>query len=197
MQMDVSLIGLENVDWMARNHVAIARNALNITLKSLRTLSGDVVVERYNIGVNKVKSSSNIRVDQARGSSLVGRMVATAAPIPLIDFKAKQTDLGIEVVIKKGGQTFDYPHMFIAQMPSGHRGVFLRKGEPRRMKSGMYVGRTRQPIKEQFAKGTVASFMSSTDVWSKLEIFAKERITVEIKKEYDKFIHGVGRYSIS
>ena len=51
--------------------------------------------------------------------------------LPLITFSARQNKAGVSYKIEKAGGRTTAPHTFIQTMPSGHEGVFVRKGKSR------------------------------------------------------------------
>jgi len=69
-------------------------------------------------------------------------------------FGARQTRQGATYAIRRGqrkkiaGSFLETRLGTPVVMPSGHRGVFVRKGDPRVMKRGRFAGQVRQPIVE-------------------------------------------------
>jgi len=108
---------------------AIAR-ALKRTGVSARLAMSTAIVEDTGLPAKRVKDE--IKIAQSAGAvqlQIAGRR------LPLVDFKAKGPEpsrgRGRGVSWKlRGGRGRD-PHAFIATMPSGHRGVFRRRGTSR------------------------------------------------------------------
>ncbi len=103
---------------------AIVR-ALNKTAAQARTGASRAVRDSgYNIKASAIKRSFTI--ERATPSRLAVTLRATGAPVPLINYGATQTKKGVSVRVKNGRKTLR--HAFIATMPNGHRGVFVREG---------------------------------------------------------------------
>ena len=89
------------------------------------------------------------------GASGVALVVEHEPRIPLIDFKAKGPEpsrgkgRGVTWSNPGGGRNND-PHAFIATMPGGHRGVFVRKGGATSQRGKAGKGWTTLPIRELF-----------------------------------------------
>lgn len=63
----------------------------------------------------------------ANSGRLTASLSAKGFPIPLINYGAKQSGSGVSVDILNGRKVI--PGAFIATMPSGHTGVFIRVGK--------------------------------------------------------------------
>jgi hypothetical protein len=112
--------------------VAVAR-ALNRSIGSGRTIMAREMAGDMGLQVGVVKDA--IKQKDATPSRLEAKLATSLKRIPLIDFKAKGPEpsrgKGRGVGYRIGGQTKRLDHAFIATMRSGHRGVFLRKGDRR------------------------------------------------------------------
>lgn len=111
---------------------AIAR-ALNRAGESgvtagVRAVSQDTGIKQGDL---KGTSKRNQRIWSRRATpgDLVMTVYADVARIPLYDFQARQTKRG--ATAKLGPSRKLYPHRFIATMPSGHPGVWMREGKRR------------------------------------------------------------------
>lgn len=88
--------------------------------------------------------SGRIFLNQANRRQMRASLWTGLNPIRAIDAgKARQTRTGVRV------GRHQFPGAFLATMPEGHEGVFLREGAKRPMSKGRYVGKMRQPIVEQ------------------------------------------------
>ena len=113
----------------------------------------------YGIKIGDIKAA--IAINQARANSLVAVVKATGRPIGLIKYGARQTKSGVTVAVKKGRKAI--PHAFIATMPNGHKGVFIRTGNTHKKvnKSGKTYWSGLQ-IKELFGPSVPSAFINQT-----------------------------------
>jgi hypothetical protein len=102
--------------------------ALNRTADGLKTDAGRKIRERYSVTLKALSPAFSIR--RATTADLVARVSASGRPLPLIGFAARQNKRGVSVAVRKGSRK-TLAHAFIARMPSGHVGVFMRRGKAR------------------------------------------------------------------
>jgi len=76
--------------------------------------------------------------------------------IPLIKFSARQVRRGVSYGMRRSEGRQTIPGAFVATMPSGHVGVFKRRGK------------VRKPIKERFGPSPMAVFDRTPGLWSKM-----------------------------
>jgi len=143
------------------NHATV-RKALGYTLGQLgKKVSGrskKSIREDYNIKLKDMKGM--IKTLPMRGGVLSVIIRATGGKIPLINFIAKQKAAGVSVKVKRQSAGTVIPHTFIAEMRSGHIGIFERTIE-----GGKRVPRL--PIKE--LKGpSIPTLFVSRKVMSKI-----------------------------
>lgn len=107
--------------------------ALNRTATTARAQMARLISQDLGIPVNQVRDQ--LVIAEARPDFLISKVIATGKRIPLIDLKAKGPEpsrgRGRGVTYKLRGNTTRIPNAFIAQMRSGHRGVFKRVGRGR------------------------------------------------------------------
>lgn len=102
--------------------IAVVR-ALNRTADQVRTQASRAVRDAgYNLKAATIKA--NIKIKRATAGNLRATVVASGRPIPLIQYGARQTGKGVTVNVQKGRKLI--AGAFIATMPSGHKGVFVR-----------------------------------------------------------------------
>jgi hypothetical protein len=121
--------------------------AINKTLPSVRTSIKNIVATELLLPKNEILHT--MKVIKATRSNLSGRIYVHRKKISLMRFKPVQTPTGVEVRMRASGTTV-IPHAFIATMPSGHQGVFVRAQNGRRevrVKDGKKYT-TQLPIKE-------------------------------------------------
>jgi hypothetical protein len=131
--------------------------ALNKTADQVKVqASREIRAAGYGLPAAKIKKA--IAIDRAGASTLVATVRATGRPIGLINYGARQTKAGVSVQVKNGRRIIN--GAFIATMPSGHKGVFYRKGAKHKK-----VGTGRSawhglPIDELFGPAIPSAFMN-------------------------------------
>ena len=106
------------------------QDALRISLNKMAEQSKvaaarEVVKAGYKLKVSTIKAG--IRIERASAGNLKATLVATGKPIPLIAYGAKwggPKSAGVRVNVKTAGKMIN--GAFIATMPNGKKGVFVR-----------------------------------------------------------------------
>lgn len=99
--------------------------ALNRTATTVRAEAArDIHLEYDGLKISDIKDKIAIR----QATRITQRVVISVSgrPIPIIQFDARQTRLGVTVKVKGARKLLR--GAFIATMPSGHQGVFYRRG---------------------------------------------------------------------
>lgn len=160
----------------AKNTLAIeasAVRALNRAAVSTRAAASQEIRKVYNLKAAVIKRQ--IRISRASKARLFAELVATGRRIPLYDFAARQTRAGVTARVLRQRQLFR--HTFIATMPTGHVGVFVRQG-PKRL-----------PIRE--LKGiSIPKAMVQKKIMDVLKRTALERFKIEFERDL-KFRGGL------
>lgn len=104
--------------------IALLR-ALKRGTKAAKTKATSVVSKDMGLKASDVRN--RIRVKEPTGQTLTGELRASLKRIPLIKFGASSSRRGV----KSRGTSGRIPRAFIATMPSGHEGVYERKGTAR------------------------------------------------------------------
>ncbi len=124
MNIDVKVTGVENTIQVLS---PLRQSRVMLSILSKAATAGKKKIteklnERYTITKQKVL---NIKTNPARGYNFTAEIRIPGQRLPLIDFKAKQNDIGTSVEILKG-QRKTLTHSFVQTMKSGHKGVFER-----------------------------------------------------------------------
>lgn len=123
-------------------------NALNKVAAQVKTAASRAMRDAgYNLKVSDIKKA--MTVYRATAGSLTAKVVSSGRPVPLIKYGARQTGKGVSVDVLHGRKLI--AGAFIATMPSGHTGVYVRMGN--RHKRVMKAGKpawSALPIKELF-----------------------------------------------
>ena len=138
---------------------AAANSALNKTATQTRTqvvrdLKGEM---GKATGLSTSGFRKAITLKKSTRRTLLARLIATGKPLPLISFGARQGARGVHAAA--WGKRKLYRHTFIATMPGGHKGVFSRVGNRRKMQKGRYTGQRRQPIQEKWGPSIPGVFL--------------------------------------
>jgi Prophage minor tail protein Z (GPZ) len=98
--------------------------ALNKTLDQATVqLARQVRDVGYGLKVSDIKKA--LRKVRASTGNMRATIKASGKPLPLINYSARQTSKGVSVNVLNGRKVI--ASAFIATMPSGHRGVFVRE----------------------------------------------------------------------
>ena len=101
--------------------------AINRALASGRTVMVREMARDLKMRAGDIREAMPIQ--EASLGRPAGRFGASPKRIPLIKFNARQTQRGVTADTGQGRKV--YPGAFIARMPTGHVGVFARKGRKR------------------------------------------------------------------
>ncbi len=143
----------------------------------------------YKVRVRTIKQG--LSISRAAPSKLRAAVIARGRPIPLVEFSARQTSRGVSVSVLHGRKTI--AGAFIAVMPNGHRGVFVR-GEGARHKKMTTRGKPSWhalEIRELFGP-SVPDGMANTQVQEALQAFVAEKFPVLLARHH-KWLASRGR----
>lgn len=113
--------------------------------------SKEIRAAGYNMKAAAIKH--RITIKRATKGDAVVVIKCSGRPIPLIEFSARETSAGVSVSVKQGRKLIK--GAFIATMPTGHKGVFVRVGNQHKKVNGQWHG---LPIKELFGPSIPAAF---------------------------------------
>lgn len=160
------------------NQIALAAaRALNRAATSTRAEAARRIRDTYNIKVGVARDQ--MRIARANRNRLVAEIVVSGRPIPLLEFAARAVNPwnvkgrkrrpggGVSVQIKAGSRKLRRG-AFIAQMKTGHRGVFERKAGGR--------------IRELFSL-SLPSMFTQKQIREAVERVALERFGIELQRE--------------
>lgn len=155
---------------------AIVR-ALNNTAGSAKiAASRDIRAAGYNITAKVVKQALDVR--RATAADLQAIVTATGKAMPRIAFGARQTAAGVSYSIK-GGRKIK-KGAFIALMKSGHKGVFVRKGDTQIGKRGKAI--LSRKLVELWGP-SIPTVLMNTVVRKRLEDALRERFPKELERQ--------------
>ncbi len=126
--------------------------ALNkIAAQAKVAASKEIRAAGYNMKAAAIKQK--ITIKRASSGNAVVVIKCSGRPIPLIAFSARENSTGVSVSVKHGRKLIK--GAFIATMPSGHQGVYVRVGNQHKKINGKWHG---LPIKELFGPSVPAAF---------------------------------------
>lgn len=157
-------------------------NAINRGISRVKTGAIKRVKEIYTVQSSAFNEATRIRVNKASTGNLVGFVSFAGYKIPLYKFKVTPTAPGVRkqvraAVMKGGGTPFE--DAFIAQMRSGHIGVFERETEKR------------FPIEEKMGL-SAAQMVGNEKVIETLEEEAQQLVNQRLEHEIDRLLSGYG-----
>lgn len=168
-----------------KTSIALLRSLTSGT-RSAHTLAGRLVAKDMGIKVGDAKES--VRVNLPTGARLEGQIAGGLKRIPLIKFGARGPEpsrgRGRGVTYRGKGGTKRLPHAFIATMPSGHRGVYMRT-TTRAVRRGPPPMRSALPIRQLFGP-SIGRVLDR----NKKEILARgeEQTTKEFNRQINRIL---------
>lgn len=159
--------------------------ALRKTASNAKTETSRAIRDEYKISSRVVGKS--ITVHTVYGQTPKAEITVKGRPLPMYAFKPKQTKVGVRVRIK--GKFIVVPHAFIANMRSGHVGVFARGGYKGITADAGSFGRfkfskSRLPINELYTFSLPQGFNNKV-VMSRVIVRFQARYPVNLAHEYE------------
>lgn len=130
------------VDANMRPLQAFGKKVPRAVKAALRKAGSTALRDMRSDASKRVRKRKKIRAKYVRGALVLGRpkggnidrwewrVDVRADPVPLIAYPHRQTKKGISVEVNRGKRTL-IKGAFLATMKSGHRGIFIRRGEAR------------------------------------------------------------------
>ena len=156
-------------------------SAINKTMKTVRSRVATEAAEQLKIKKGVVMKRLFLR--GAQRTRLESTLSLFGAKVPLASFGARSVNVrgasgkkrkGVTVVVRGVRQRVDGG--FLATMPNGKVGVFMRKGEDR------------LPIKELFSNDLKAMLTAGTGFLSSIQGFARETLKKNYIREKQYFL---------
>jgi roadblock/LC7 domain-containing protein len=166
------------------------RAALNRTAQQVKVYASKQIRAGYNIkkkdvdgaiGISTAKTDLVAKVYGKKYSNVTGFSKKRNA-IPLIYFNARQTLKGVRFKVRKRMQTT--PGSFIATMPSGHKGVFVRRKDA----DWNPVTKSTLKIKELSGPSVFNLFKSDTRM-KEMRSYANERFPIVYKQQLNFYMN--------
>ncbi len=176
-------------------------NAMNRGLSKVKIGASKKVREVYTVQASAINEATNTRMKRTSTGDLAGFISFAGYKIPLYKFKVTPKAPGIrkrvQATIKKGeGGTFE--DAFIAQMKTGHLGVFERTGEQgiearmaKAKKKGSTGNKHTEKIEEKMGLA-MGQMLGNPKVIEELEKEAQKTVDERIVHEIDRLLNGYG-----
>jgi hypothetical protein len=157
------------------------QRATGTLLRRLPVQARRDIQAQYNLSARRINYDLHATRD-ASAINLIGRRRG----IGLIQFGGRwggPRTAGATAQIERGGarELWDGGGAFIAVGLSGNRQIFVRRGAPRAMTRGRYVGVRRQPIAVQYY-GSIADFLIEPAREARLADFARTILADEMER---------------
>ncbi|MEY8517186.1 phage tail protein [Lachnospiraceae bacterium 29-84] len=157
-------------------------NAINRGLSRVKTGATKRVKEVYTVQSSAINEATNTKIQKASTGKLAGYIHFSGCKIPLYKFKVTPKAPGVKkqvtAAVKKGGGTA-FENAFIAQMKSGHTGVFERETSKR------------LPVEEKMGLA-MAQMVGNLNVMTEIEKEAQEVINERLEHEIERILNGYG-----
>ena len=157
-------------------------NVINRGLNTVRSQTGKVIRQTYNIKQSDITANQNMKMKRATGSDLVGSIEFAGTVIPLKRFKvspsapAKRT-VSVSVLKAEGGARLE--SAFVADLGRYGVGVFER------------LTRRRDSSQQLYGPST-AHMMGNENVLEKVEEAAQDTIDKRVEHEITRILNGYG-----
>jgi hypothetical protein len=188
-----------NVDVLTMELLASARDMRDqATVRALNKMGDQVKVAAarsvrdagYNLKIGDIKKA--LKVVKATQGNLRATVVASGKPIPLILYGARATAKGVTVSVLKGRKVI--AGAFIATMPGGHKGVFVREPNARHKKvaRGGKPAWNALPIRELYGP-SIPDGMANAAVQEALMALIADKFPGILEHEHEWLRRKLGR----
>lgn len=158
-------------------------NAINRGLSYTKTQAFKQVKEVYAVKQSALNSATKTSVQKASTGNLAGYVSFSGVKIPLFKFqatpKAPSRGKKVRAAVEKGGGT-TFEHAFIAQMKSGHMGIFER------------ITSKRLPVEEIMGL-SAAQMVQREVIMDQLTEEAQKKVDERLQHEIERILNGYGR----
>ena len=161
-----------------------ARDALRIAANKTDETARSRAVKKVNetVTLTQKRIREETKLKRANYTNLSSKVTISGKPIPLIEFKhGKQLKSGINITVRRGKKE-KWAHVFVAQMSSGHTGIFGRREyylSTRKRGNVLPHGYvSRLEIDEKFGPSTplVFHFNGEDEVWEEAAILFQKKV---------------------
>lgn len=171
------------------NSKAIPRALNKLITQAGNQAAREIRKAGYGFKIRDIKA--RMKIKRATEGNPVASIRVYHRAVPLIEFSARQTKQGVTVNVKNGRKLVK--GAFIATMPTGHQGVYIRVGNTHKK-----VNKSRGPIwqglpiKQLYGPSVAVSFANDT-VMTVLQRFIKDKWPQLLRHEIEYLSSSWGR----
>lgn len=192
------LEGMENAE------EKVLRPALSRGLTAGKTAFGKQIKEVYNIATNKLSSRYaryGYKSISTEDDKIIGSIEFSGGVIPLYKFEVSPSEVNngktrkqVTAAVLRGADKTTLEDAFIAEMGSGHMGVFERSGKWKMKKRNTQTGRNTENNEkiEQLFGPSLARMAENAVVLESVEERVNEVINKRIQHELDRLLSSGG-----
>ncbi len=188
----------------------LLERTLNKSIRGARTDASKEIRKEVAVKAKNVNKTFKVYKASAKRQKLAAGLESAGRALPLIAYQTRQLKKGVSVNVSKDTGKSVVPHAFIAQMPSGHKGVFQRqvrsedsdrdipytgKSKLTSEQFGAIRGKSKKyalPIKELYGP-SVPSIFKRKDLMSRVKVKAQERFNTNFDREMKFLLEKSGR----
>lgn len=185
---DFSVNVRSNADSVIADFLFAAEEMPDATVRALNKIADqgktfgarEIKSAGYNLKIGDIKRA--MRVRRASKGNLKATIITTGRPIPLIAYGARQTAKGVTVNVLSGRKLI--PGAFIATMPSGHKGVYVRApgAKHKKVGQGSKASWHALPIRELYGP-SIPDAMNNKGVQAALLALTREKFPAVLAHE--------------
>ncbi len=169
-------------------------NSMNRGLSKIKTAAFKKVRTVYAVQNDALNATTIIRIKNTSTGDIAGYVSFSGVKIPLYKFNVtpKEGKGTVKAGLKKGSMT-EFENAFVANMASGHVGVFERNNEQGiKNRLNKYEANRHTEKVTEIMGLSAAQMVGNEDVISSLEEEAQETINERIEHEIDRLLNGYG-----
>ncbi len=174
-------------------------NAINRALAHTKSQAFKEARKVYAVNLKDLNSATATRVQKASTGNTVGYVLFSGVKIPLFKFNlslgSEKKSKHIKAGLMKGSWTA-FDHAFIAQMDSGHIGIFERTGgqgiKSRLAKTKDGKGTKHTEKISQIMGLSGAQMIQNAEVTDRLSEDAQKKFEQRVEHEIDRILNGYG-----
>lgn len=177
---------------------------VNRAQQTVRGVTKKEIPKTYAIKPGDIRAESTIKLKTRKeGDGIIGTLTFAGAPIPLYRFNTSpktatpRRSQNVSVGVEKGTRK-QLEDAFVAQMKSGHFGIFERlPGEYMRERAGssqhsQKIGAKERHRTDQFYGPSVSKMAERDSIREKAEAAAKDTISTRMEHEITRILNGHG-----
>ena len=186
MEFEVTFTDNTHLEELAAEFPLCAVRALNTVGGQTERFAESEILARYNVSSQDVKSAFSR--EPAKPGQLTYTIKASGVRTRLFQYGPMQGPVGVTSEVIRGSMV-TVAHAFVARMPSGHWGVFLRDKVKRphiRMR-GVKGAAEKIHIQEQY-RPSISEMFFARSVMEKVSAFSEDLLPAQMDEEVRKIV---------